>query len=86
MIRITRLNNSEVVVNANLIEFVEATPDTVITLANDRRIIVRESVDDVMRQVVEFLRTVYAPPGEQKPRSAPADHGDSNCNPQSPGG
>lgn len=86
MIRITRLNNTEVVVNANLIEFVEATPDTVITLTNDRRIIVRESVDDVMRQVVEFLRTVYAPPDEHKPRLSPADHADGNHNPQSPDG
>lgn len=61
MIRITRLNNSELVVNANLIEFVEATPDTVITLTNDRRVVVRESVDDVIVRVIEFLRAVNSP-------------------------
>ncbi len=85
MIRITRLNNSEVVVNANLIEFVEATPDTVITLANDRRIIVRESVDDVMRQVMEFLRAVYAP-SDCKPRLSLPDQTDNNHPSQSADG
>jgi flagellar protein FlbD len=64
MIRVTRLNNSELVVNAELIEFIEATPDTVITLTNDRHVVVQESVDDVIERVIEFLRAVHAAHGQ----------------------
>lgn len=61
MIKITRLNHSELVVNANLIEFVEATPDTVITLTSDRHIVVQESVEEVIMRVLAFLRAANEP-------------------------
>lgn len=59
MIILHRLNNSEIVVNCNLIETLESTPDTVITLNNEKKMIVKEKVDEVIRLVIEFQRKIY---------------------------
>ncbi|MEW8977253.1 MAG: flagellar FlbD family protein [Symbiobacterium sp.] len=56
-----RAKGGEFVVNADLIETVEATPDTVITLTTGHKVIVEESVDEVIRRVVEFRRACQAP-------------------------
>lgn len=56
MIVVTRLRGEQVVVNAELIKFIEATPDTIITLTNGEHLIVRESVDEVVRRAVEYGR------------------------------
>ena len=56
MIQVTRLNGKEFVVNAELIKFVEATPDTVITLTHDEKVLVRETVEEVIRRVVAYQR------------------------------
>lgn len=58
MIKLTRLNGDEFVVNAELIQFVESRPDTYVTLMTDDRIIVRESVDEVVRRAVDYSRSV----------------------------
>ncbi|KUK13553.1 MAG: flagellar FlbD family protein [Synergistetes bacterium] len=58
MIKLTRLNGKEFVINADLIETVEATPDTVITLVNEHRYIVKESVDEVIKKVIEYKRSL----------------------------
>lgn len=59
MIKVTRLNHSEIVLNAELIETVEATPDTVITLTNGKKLVVSEEVDEIIRRVVEYRRHAY---------------------------
>jgi flagellar protein FlbD len=56
MIKLTRLNGEEFVVNADLIRFVERRPDTYITLVNDERLIVRESLEEVVARSTEFAR------------------------------
>src|SRR5271167_234061 len=58
MIQLTRLNNHPLVVNSDLIKFVEQSPDTVITLVNGDKIVVRESAQDVLERVVQFRRSV----------------------------
>jgi flagellar protein FlbD len=58
MIQLTRLNNHPLVVNSELIKFVEQAPDTVITLVNGDKIVVRESAQDVLDRVVQFRRSV----------------------------
>jgi uncharacterized protein YlzI (FlbEa/FlbD family) len=58
MIQLTRLNNHAITVNSDLIKFVEQAPDTVITLVNGEKIVVRESAGEVLRQVVQFRRSV----------------------------
>lgn len=58
MIRVTRLNGKPFVVNADLVQFVEETPDTVITLINHEKIVVKESVDEVVKRAIEYNRGV----------------------------
>ncbi|MGB7602618.1 MAG: flagellar FlbD family protein [Candidatus Sulfotelmatobacter sp.] len=58
MIRLTRLNNQALTVNSDLIKFVEQSPDTLITLVNGEKIVVRESAEEVLARIVEFRRSV----------------------------
>ncbi len=58
MIRLTALNGRELVVNALLIERIEAVPDTVIALTNGKTFVVRENVDTVVAEAVEYLRSL----------------------------
>ncbi|HUB03249.1 MAG TPA: flagellar FlbD family protein [Terriglobales bacterium] len=58
MIQLTRLNNHPLAVNSDLIKFVEQSPDTVITLVNGEKIVVRETARDVLEKIVEFRRAV----------------------------
>jgi flagellar protein FlbD len=62
MIRLTRLNHQPIVVNAELIEYLETTPDTVISLVNGQKMTVLESLDDVMGQIVEYQRAIRLRP------------------------
>ncbi len=57
MVKLTRLNNTILVVNGELIEFIEATPDTIVTLTTGRKVVVRETVDDVIEMVVAYKRS-----------------------------
>jgi len=59
MIHLTRLNNQQLVVNADLIKFIENAPDTVITLLTGEKLIVRESADEVLERIREFQRRFY---------------------------
>ncbi|MCG0313866.1 MAG: flagellar FlbD family protein [Calditerricola sp.] len=58
MILLTRLNGSQFSLNAFLIETVEETPDTVVTLVNGKKYIVRESMVEVVERVRAFLKEV----------------------------
>jgi flagellar protein FlbD len=58
MIQLTRLNNSRLAVNSDLIKFVEAAPDTVLTLVTGEKVVVREGVDEVIARVSEFRRSI----------------------------
>lgn len=58
MIRVTRLNGSPLTVNAELIETIEACPDTVIALATGNRIVVKEPVDAVIAKTIEYRKKV----------------------------
>lgn len=58
MIRLTRFSGSELMLNATLIEVVEATPDTVITLVNNKKIVVKEPVDEVVRLITDYYKSI----------------------------
>lgn len=62
MIQLTRLNGQPIMVNADLIESVEPTPDTVITLVSGNKLIVRDSMDGIQERIIEFKRKIYGPP------------------------
>ena len=62
MIKVTRLNGKPFVINADMIQFIEETPDTVITLSNHEKVLVKESADEVIRRVIEYGRAIRAFP------------------------
>ena len=62
MIKLTRLNDSKVVINADLIEFIEALPDTIVTLTTGQKIMVKESVEEVVDKVVEYKKSILTKP------------------------
>jgi flagellar protein FlbD len=61
MIKLTRLNNQPLAVNADLIKFVEQAPDTVLTLVTGEKVVVRESAEEVMSRFLAFRQAVVAP-------------------------
>ncbi len=56
MIRLTRRNGNSFVLNAELIKFVEEVPDTIITLQNGERVLVKESADEIVDKSLEYHR------------------------------
>ena len=77
MIEATRLNGSTIVVNADLIEMVESTPDTLVSLTTGRKIMVKESIDEIVRRTLEYrskVRVYPVPTGaEETDRSSTAE-------------
>ncbi len=61
MIRLTRLNGDPFLLNPDLIEHVEVTPDTVINLTTGHQFMVRESAEQVASRVLEFRRAISQP-------------------------
>ncbi|MGC9947721.1 MAG: flagellar FlbD family protein [Bryobacteraceae bacterium] len=61
MIYLTRLNHTPVVLNAELIEHIETTPDTVISLTTGQKFMVLESTEEIIRRVVNFRRAIMTP-------------------------
>ena len=64
MIWLTRLNRVPLVLNADLIEHIDVTPDTVITLTNGQILRVRESADEVVQRALDFRRRIFAVSGD----------------------
>ena len=60
MIWVTRLNGSEIVVNADLIETVESTPDTVLTLVDGKKYVVHEGAATVVERVQAYRASILA--------------------------
>jgi flagellar protein FlbD len=61
VIALTRLNGHPVMVNSDLIESLEETPDTVVTLTSGNKLIVRDAMADVQRKIIAFKRAIYGP-------------------------
>jgi flagellar protein FlbD len=59
MIKLTRFNGKVFVLNCELIETVEETPDTVITTVNGKKIIVRETADEIIKKVVTHKWEIF---------------------------
>ncbi|HEY3282812.1 MAG TPA: flagellar FlbD family protein [Armatimonadota bacterium] len=58
MVKLTRLHGEEIVINIDLIESLESTPDTVVSLTTGKKILVRQSVDEVIDAVIAFRRRI----------------------------
>lgn len=59
MIQLHRLNKTEFTLNDHHIETIEKTPDTIITLTNDRKYVVSESVEEIIDKIKQFRRQIY---------------------------
>ncbi len=74
MIQLTRLNHAPLIVNAELIEHVDATPDTVVALTTGQKFMVLESAEDVVDRVIQYRKTILA--GNACPlKGGHAEHG-----------
>lgn len=62
MIKVTRLNGEEFYINPDLIQYIEKTPDTVVTLTNDRKVVVKEEIEEIIERIIAFKQRIYAFP------------------------
>ncbi len=60
MIRVTRINHRPLFLNSDLIEHMETTPDTLISLTNGQKYVVLEAAEDILEMVVEFRRRLFS--------------------------
>jgi len=61
MIFLTRINGTKFYINPELIQTVEATPDTVITLMNSKKLIVKDTPQEIAERFIEYRRKTLAP-------------------------
>jgi uncharacterized protein YlzI (FlbEa/FlbD family) len=84
MIQLTRLNNSRLALNCDLIKYVEEAPDTVITLLNGEKLVVRETSTEVIERVRRFRRSVMRsdpePPPAEPHRDPQTEPPPAHCN------
>lgn len=59
MIKVTRLNGSEFYVNAELIQSVEETPDTVIRLTSEQNFVVQEKAEEIVSRIIAYKRSLF---------------------------
>jgi flagellar protein FlbD len=58
MIILTKINKAQLTVNAELIEYIEETPDTVITMTNNDKVVVQEGMAEIIQKVVRYRRLI----------------------------
>jgi flagellar protein FlbD len=58
MIVLTKINNAQIAVNSDLIEYIEETPDTVITINNGDKVVVQEGMTEIIEKVVQYRRLI----------------------------
>lgn len=78
MIQLTRLNNLRLVINCDLIKFVESAPDTVLTLVSGEKILVRETPEEVLEKIVQYRRQVQLVSDKpESPKSTQISNGEA---------
>jgi len=58
MIILTKINKAQIAVNSDMIQYIEETPDTIITLTNNDKVVVNESMSEIIQKVVHYRRLV----------------------------
>ncbi|MBU5314763.1 flagellar FlbD family protein [Clostridium bornimense] len=59
MIKLIGFNSKEIVLNSELIEKIEEVPETLVTLVNGKKIIVKDTVDEVIEKVIDYKRRIH---------------------------
>jgi flagellar protein FlbD len=62
MIEISRLNGKKFVLNSDLIKYVESAPDTIITLTTGEKLMVKESIDEIIQMAMNYRKRLYQEP------------------------
>ncbi len=62
MIEVTRFNGKRLMINGDHIEKIEATPDTIISLISGRKLLVRETVEEMVEKLTFYRRSLLSPP------------------------
>lgn len=62
MVTVTRFDGSQLLVNDELIEFIEVTPDTVLSLTSGRKIVVREGAEEIIDRIIQYHRRIQIEP------------------------
>jgi flagellar protein FlbD len=79
MIKLTRLNHVPLILNSDLIEHIDMTPDTVITLTTGQKLMVRETAEEIVDKVIAFRQIVlsqgFSLPGTPTPRGLQESNG-----------
>jgi len=73
VIKVTRIDDSLLIINADLIEFVETIPETIVSLTTGKKIMVREAADEIIRRVTDFRARCGI--GSSYPDACPATNG-----------
>jgi flagellar protein FlbD len=83
MIQLTRLNHAPLVLNSDLIEHMEVTPDTVVTLTTGQKIVVLESAEEVVERIIRFRKS-SASSQIRRLRATRCTTGYNNCSSATP--
>jgi flagellar protein FlbD len=75
MIHLTRLNHSRVVLNCDLIEQIETTPDTVVSMTTGQKIMVLESIEEIIDRIRLFRRSILTLQNHSNGESAKQENG-----------
>lgn len=59
MIELTRLNGKTYILNADLIQTIESTPDTVVTLVTNKKLVVLETKEDIINKVINYKKSIF---------------------------
>lgn len=59
MITVCRLDGKEFVLNSDIIESIEATPDTIIALTSGKKFVVKENIDDIVDKIIQYKQKIY---------------------------
>jgi flagellar protein FlbD len=60
MIKLTKINGKELYINSDLMEFLESTPDTIVTLTTGKKIYVKESPEEIVERIVDYKSRTFA--------------------------
>ena len=61
MIPLRRLNSKPLMINAELIESIESTPDTVVTLTSGNKLVVLDTLEEIQAKIIEYKRRIHGP-------------------------
>ena len=59
MIKVKKINGRDLIINAELIEFVETTPDTIISMTTGKKIIAKDTPEELIKKVIEYRREIF---------------------------